>query len=241
MTPFGYIQFAPLRALRAARNLIINPEDLPQVFTMIESLSGTTLSRITKRMAKEEGSARLLRERTDIVPTLVDRDALRRMPEGSLGRAYLAFVESENISAQGILDAAAQGTSHLGDLPPDLAYTHGRMRDTHDLWHALTGYKGDVLGELALIAFTYAQTKNPAMALMWGLGVIKLRGVPGSRQVMLEGYRRGKQAAWISGLRWEDLLPRPIDEVRKQLNMAGPPVYTPVRNSELNQPGMVAS
>lgn len=46
----------------------------------------------------------------------------------------------------------------------------GRMRDTHDLWHVLTGYSGDVLGETALLGFIFAQTGNPGVALIIALG-----------------------------------------------------------------------
>ena len=42
---------------------------------------------------------------------------------------------------------------------------HQRMRDTHDLWHAATGYKGDVVGELAVLAFTLAQNFGSLDAL----------------------------------------------------------------------------
>ena len=111
--------------------------------------------------------SRLLREKPDIVPTLVDREGLRALPEGSLGRACdLAFVESEGISPEGI----RRGERRRGSRrPPRLSessqYIHERMRDTHDLWHAATGYKGDVLGELALLAFTLAQNWNTAIAM----------------------------------------------------------------------------
>ena len=103
-----YTQFAPRRALRAARILAADPDDLPQVFTIIESLSGDTLDRIGDRMARSEVGRRLLASRPDIVDRLADRAALARLPEGSLGRAHLAFVERE-------IDAS---TSQLGDRIP---------------------------------------------------------------------------------------------------------------------------
>src|SRR5436309_3180598 len=41
-----YLQLDPRRAFRAARRLAADPDDLPQVFTIIESLSGDTLPRV---------------------------------------------------------------------------------------------------------------------------------------------------------------------------------------------------
>src|SRR5262245_33107636 len=98
----AFLQFAPRRALRAARTLAADPDDLPQVFTIIESLSLDTLQRMARRLSRSDAGRRLLATRPDVVTLLADRAALARLPEGSLGRAYLAFVERENISADGI-------------------------------------------------------------------------------------------------------------------------------------------
>ena len=82
-----YIQFQPRRALSAARSLFANPDDLSQVFTIVESFSGNTLERIARRFQADETGRRLLAERPDLVSKLEDRAALARLPDGSFGRA----------------------------------------------------------------------------------------------------------------------------------------------------------
>src|SRR5215472_9849306 len=164
-----YFQFELGRALRAARRLAADPDDLPQVFTIVESLSGGTLRRIAGGLAKSQSGRRLLAERPDIVDRLADRAALARLPDGSLGRAYLAFVERENITPEGIRAASRQGMVHQAELPPPLDYVHARMRDTHDLWHAAVGYQGDLFGEAALLGFILAQSR---VAPRPGVGVL---------------------------------------------------------------------
>jgi len=221
------------RGLAALGALLADPDDLPQVFTLIEALSGNTLERIRRRIEASEGGARLLADRPDIVELLADRGALARLPDGTLGRAYLDFVERENISAEGIRAAATKGMTQRHSLPPPLDYVHGRMRDTHDLWHAAIGYHGDVLGEAALLAFVLAQTHNPAIALIVGVGLLKTIGKPEARAAILDGYRRGKHAEWLPAQPWEEMLALPLDEVRRRLRLGTPPVYTPVRSSEL--------
>jgi ubiquinone biosynthesis protein COQ4 len=226
-------QFAPRRALRAARTLVADPDDLPQVFTIIESLSGNTVYRIWLRLTKTEKGRRILRERPDIATLLEDRAALARLPEGSLGRAYLAFAEREKISPQGIREAGRKGMTNETPLSDPYNYVHARMRDTHDLWHTAVGYHGDVLGETALLAFTFAQTRNPAIALIIGIGLLKTIGAPEARAVILDGYRRGRAAAWLPDQEWETLLPLPLSEVRRRLHLEAPPLYTQIRSSEL--------
>jgi ubiquinone biosynthesis protein COQ4 len=229
----------PRRAFRAARALAANPDDLPQVFTVIEALSGDTVGRVYRRMTRTESGRRLLADRPDIVDRLSDRQALAQLPVGSLGRAYLAFVERENISPEGIRSAGEKGMTHVDALPPELEYVHARMRDTHDLWHAAVGYGGDVLGETALLAFTFAQSWNPAIALILGVGLLKTIGAPHARRVILDGFRRGRKAAWLPAQEWEAMLALPVDEVRRRLSLEAAPVYAPIRTADLRAAGVV--
>jgi ubiquinone biosynthesis protein COQ4 len=228
-------QFAPRRAFRAARKLAADPDDLPQVFTIVESLSGDTLARITRRMQSSEVGRRLIAARPDIVDRLADRAALARLPEGTLGRAYLAFVERENISAEGIRAAELKGKRRRDPFPPPFDWVSDRMRDTHDLWHAATGYSGDVVGELALLAFILAQTWNPGIALILSIAWVKTYEFGGaeSRRTIIDGYRRGRKAAWLADQDWEALLELPLDEVRKRLSLETPAVYTQIRSTEV--------
>jgi len=232
----AYIQFQPLRALRAARMLFADPDDLPQVFTIIESLSGNTLQRIARGFRAHESGRRLLAKQPDLVEKLADREALAALPEGSLGRAYLEFVERENISADGIRAAAEKGMERTRMLPPPLDYVSARMRDTHDLWHVVTGYSGDVLGETALLAFIFAQTWNPGVGLIIALGLAKTAAAAHggkARETIFDGFRRGRQTRWLPAVEWEELLALPLREVRARLSAAEPAVYTPIRSAQL--------
>jgi ubiquinone biosynthesis protein COQ4 len=227
------IRFEPIKALRAARALAADPDDLPKVFTIIEALSGDHSARMERRFSRSEEGRRLLAGRPDLVPLLEDREALRRLPAGSLGRAYLDFVESENISAAGIKDADARGRAHADEILPVSAYLHQRMRDTHDLWHAVTGYRGDVLGEAALLGFILAQTHNPGVALIVAIGLFKTLGAPEGRALIVDGFRRGRRAAWLPAQPWETMLALPVEEVRRRLRVGPPPAYVPVRSADL--------
>jgi len=233
----AFTQFEPRRALRAARILAADPDDLPQVFTIIESLSGSTLTRVARRLRADFTGAQLLANRPDIVEQLANREALARLPEGSLGRAYLAFIERENISPDGIRDAGEKGMIHRVPMPPPLDWVSARLRDTHDLWHAATGYSGDVLGETALLAFTFAQIWNPAIALIIAIGFAKTWTVPSggaaARNTIIDGFRRGLKAKWLPAQAWERLLELPLVDVRRMLALEEPAKYREVRSFEL--------
>lgn len=224
------------RAGRELQALLKNPDDLPRVFGLIEALQGNASDRLRKQFEASETGRRLRATEPDIVPLLTNREALRAMPKGSLAHAYLDFLESENISAEGILAAAAEGERvHDG-----FDWQRARMRDTHDLWHALTGYRGDVLGELSLLAFLLGQYWHPGIALVVGAGFAK--GLSGDDAwLVVDGFVRGKRAQPLAPQDWEALLPLPVDDVRARLRVGSPPQYTPLRTDELRRRGIVSA
>src|SRR5262249_16884428 len=150
---------------------------------------------------------------------LGDRAALRRLPVDSLAHAYLRFVESEDITADGLREASADGEIGREAVAPEVAFIRSRMRDTHDLWHAVLGYRAAVLGGAAVLASPFAQTRNPAIGVLVLVGLAKLS----SREacaLIAGAFVRGLRAAWLPAQAWETLLALPIDEVRRRLHIS---------------------
>ena len=106
-----------------------------------------------------------------------------------------------------------------------------RLRDSHDLWHTVTGYGRDLVGEAALLAFTFAQTRNPGIGFIVAVAYFKSGGFPGARKVIREAYRRGRRSAWLPAADWEDLLGEEIEEVRGQLGLEALPEYAEMRST----------
>jgi ubiquinone biosynthesis protein COQ4 len=211
----------------ATRAALANPQDTAQIFIIAEAMSFGTPERILRRFRGDPVGGALLTRRDDLLGALVDRAALEAMPAGSLARVYLAFLDREGISADGLIEASQVS-------PPtddgDLAFVRERLRDTHDLWHAVTGYHGDLLGEAALLAFTFAQTGHPGVGFVAGLA-FALSPVPEARRFIADGFARGRRARWLPAADWLALLPRPIDEVRAELGVKAVPDYPEVRES----------
>lgn len=228
----------PKRALKAMVALTKNPDDTSQVFTIIEALSGRAPTLMLRGFRDDANGRRLLAERPNIVSVLANRDALRAMPQGSLAHAYLAFVESEGIDADGLVAASEAGETGVREAGSDLDYIASRMRDTHDLWHAVTGYKGDLIGETSLLGFSFAQTHNAGIGMIVLTGMLRIRQL-GAIGLIASGVRRGLKSRWLPALDWESLLPLPIETVRSLLAIDSPPKYQPLRTSELRAEGIL--
>lgn len=223
------LRMQPLVAWRALGKLISNPEDTAQVFAIVRAMSGPSLERGFDRFIRTPFGRRVIEEKLDLVDVLRDRDALRALPEQSLGRAYLRFVEGENLSADGLVAASESGEERWDNAWIE---RYGkRLRDMHDLWHTVTRYGRDELGELCLLAFTFAQTRNRGIGLIVAVGALKLRRAFGNGvfRAVWRGYRDGRRAAWLPGQEWEALLGRPLDEVRRTLSIDAPVAYQSLR------------
>jgi ubiquinone biosynthesis protein COQ4 len=122
------------------------------------------------------------------------------------------------------------------------------LRDSHDLWHTVTGYKGDLIGEASLLAFSFAQTRHPGVGLIV-LGALLRTTAFGRghgpvepsaevdvalfRRMIVQGFLRGLRAKWLVAQDWDTLLARPLGEVRDELGLGDAPSYVPLRTSDV--------
>ena len=220
-----------LTAWKALRALMAEPEDTKQVFTIMRSLTGKSLWKQYKRFAKTDIGANILKNDIDLLDTLADREALALLPEGSLGRVYLDFMTREGITAEGLIEASEE--SYEGMTHAELERYTMRTREMHDLWHVVSGFGRDGLGEVCVVAFSYPQTKGLGFAAIAAMGAVKYsRQFPGSGvwKAVWQAYRAGRKAAWLPGQDWEQLLTQPYADVRAALNITEPSHYLAAAN-----------
>ena len=218
----------PLVAAKALKRFLANPDNTEEVFAIVKAMSGNSLVRGFKRFQLTETGKKIIEEKRELLETLQDREKLNQNAPGSLGRSYLSFVQSEKITADGLVEASQENVPpELENQSEELIAYGKRIRDQHDLWHVLTGYGRDTLGEVCLLWFTYAQTKNRGLGFIAVGGAFKHYRELGSGvfKAFLSAYRAGKRAAWLPQQDWEAMLEQPIDDIRKQLNIPEPKLY----------------
>jgi len=214
----------PFEAVRAVRRLMANPQDTSQVFTIFRALRGKSGIKAFRRFAASPTGAAVLREKRQLLATLSDRTRLAAMPEESFGRRYFEFMETENLTADGLVQASQSWEND--PVPADVELFRARMRDAHDLTHVLTGYGRDGLGEACLLAFMYAHNRNAGAGL---IVLMSLKKMPkAGRRAVAEAWRNGRKARWLQDQNYEALLPRPLADVRRELNIADPAQYRAV-------------
>jgi ubiquinone biosynthesis protein COQ4 len=213
----------PIEALRAFRRLGQNPGDTSQIFAIFRALRGGSGIKAFKRFAASPSGAGILRRRPSLLAALSDRASLAQLRHGSLGRAYLAFMEEENLTADGLVEASRAPDWDTDVVPPEMDFFRKRMRDAHDLTHMLTGYGRDPLGELCLLTFMYRHTRNLGMLFVVMMSWPRIPKV--ARGAVKEAWRNGKKARWFPNLDFEALLPRDREDIRAELGIVTPALY----------------
>lgn len=221
--------FRPLRAWKHMQKLIANKEDTEQVFHIIEALNGRSFERNFRKFAARPEGQKLLREKPCLPPVLDDHSWIRDLPDGTVGRAYVEFMEREGLSAQGLVDESEKFRSKAREFDDDMKWYGNRLRDTHDLFHVLTGYNRDALGEASLLAFTYSQ--QPGLGVIFisffGCRTIRRHAPKGARimDCFWEGKRNGAAARKIIEQDIPALMRETLEGARARLGIAKPVIY----------------
>lgn len=221
-------KYRPLRAVRNFQTLMKDKEDTAAVFKIFESLpSKDFLPRIAELSLSPKGED--LRRTEPWLPEILDdHAALRRTPKGSLAHAYCDFMEAEGLSAAGLVaESERSGRPRFPDL---VEWYINRSRDTHDLFHILTGYGRDALGEASVLLFTHGQSPSQGHLLIGYAGAANIKKMAKGTKAPVfgavrEAHRTGKGAPQLIAQPIRELLARPLAEVRAEMRIPEPVKY----------------
>ncbi len=215
-------------AVRTFRALLADPDQTDLAYQVFDALDPEMHERTLARLLAHPEGRRVFADRPVLLAMLGDRPALEAMPEGSFGRAYLDHLDRHGLDPAKLVELDRDHRSGRA-LDPDVRWVGERSVLQHDLWHVLCGYGADELGEGALLAFTLAQSGGRANWLL-AIGTnVRLSFERGPRWLLyaLRAWRRGKSAACLTALPYEELLALPLADVRAAVGLNAPEVDHP--------------
>lgn len=221
-------RYRPLRAVRSFQALMKDKEDTSLVFRIFESLPSSSFMDRVRDLSLSEQGAFLRASEPSLPDILDDHAALRRTAKGSLAHAYCDFMESEGLSAAGLVaEADRLGRPKYPDL---VQWFMERSRDSHDLFHVLTGYGRDALGEQCVLLFTHGQSPSQGHLLIGYAGAANIKKMgKGSAAPVIgavrQAHRTGKGAPPLIAQPIRALLQRPLEEVRAEMRIPQPTLY----------------
>lgn len=197
--------------------LVNDPNNTMLVFELQEQLfKASPAQDITKvvEMFKQDSVLGPMLEEHYLSPDYEIKDLVNSKP-GTLGYAYYRHMHDNGFAPD--------------FFPPvkpvdELTYFELRMRQTHDIWHVITGFSPSVEDEVGLQAFYAAQLKSPFNMTLIAAGVLhaairnqQLTG-PIMEAIKL-GWDNGKAAHPISAVKWEEMWDCPLEDIRQQYNV----------------------
>lgn len=215
------------RAFTALARVLANPDETDQVLVFSSYINAASMTDRMERFFEDPAGARLYAERRAIDSHTIDLDALLALPSDTLGHAYAHFLRSRGLTPE-VFDGAPEGIRD-----PRAAYVIQRMRQTHDLWHVVTGAQTNPAGEVALQAFTFAQAGAASSGILAAMGTLrhaKEHRAAGRALVkdVMTMFRIGKRANKLAVFAWEDHWATPLVEVRAMLGL---PTTPPARHA----------
>jgi ubiquinone biosynthesis protein COQ4 len=144
----------------------------------------------------------------------IDFAALHQLPTNTLGYQYADHMLSNQLQQLATQPAASE-----------YEFIDIHIRETHDIWHVVTGSPIDMLGEIQLQAFCIAQlqlsrfwmallTKNLLKSLIHDIEV-----ADSYMTALTNGWLMGKTAQPLFGVDWSSLWETPIEQVRSSLSI----------------------
>jgi ubiquinone biosynthesis protein COQ4 len=219
----------PLRALRLFLGILRDPDQTERVYEFFEAIGGDRGPAQFREFLAEPDGRRLLAARSSLVNALADEPRLAALAEHSLGATYLRAMRARGFEPAGLLEAREHARAGHPRDDADHEWFYERLNVMHDLWHVLTGYGTDPLGEAALLAFSQAQIPNRGFPVLL-LGAV-WRG-PRSwtlawPRYLVRAYRRGRRARLLTAAPLEEMLALPLADVRERLGVGAPSAWHP--------------
>jgi ubiquinone biosynthesis protein Coq4 len=170
-----------------------------------------------RRICEDPASHALVERR--FVGLNIDLDHFATLPDGSLGRAFLAFMEG------GDFDVDLTRPERVLPSGPK-SYVLFRLRQCHDIWHVVTGFDTSHEGEVGLQGFSLSQLHSPMSAIaLAGTSIDMLFGpytsstIRGTMSALAAGWEMGQRSRPLFSVDWDAHWHRPLNEVRAELGV----------------------
>lgn len=181
-------------AIRALRILKDDPGNTYYGPLVNACMDSETYAKLARAWRQTADGRRLLDERPTLQGRELDIAALERLPEGTLGHEFVRYFRQNGI----------QPFETTFTISSDVDYLSKRYRETHDLFHVITGYGTDVAGEMELQAFVLGNLglRQAMLILAYSVSLrIKENGLEG-----FGAYLGRLRAAYLRGCRSREML-----------------------------------
>lgn len=204
-----------LLTIGSAALSLLNPHRGDMIACLGETTGEDALQYMKTCMEQSEEGLQILQDQPRINTSTVDLQYLSGLPPDTLGRAYLRFLEVNQVTP----DSRAV-VQFVDDI--ELAYVIQRYREAHDLIHTVLQMPTNMLGEVTVKWVEALQFKLPMCIGGAIFGAARLR--PKHRQLYLNQYlpwaiHTGVNAQFLLNIYFEKRWEQSLDDFYREVNI----------------------
>lgn len=223
-------QFQFGKAWQHFQNFRKDKEQTDEIIAVLDALPWRGMADAAAAFLSTKRGREIFRSEPYLPDFLDDHAALRKTPKGSFAHAYCDFMEREQLTAAGMVEASnAARKEDVVRFDDGVDWYNDRLRDFHDILHIVTGYGRDLLGEQCVFAYMYHQRPSPGHLLTAWLGTLMMKSKIKTDAPIIgalrEARRNGKSCPRIVEQPIKELFALPLEEVRARFNTPAPHVY----------------
>jgi ubiquinone biosynthesis protein COQ4 len=208
-----YIQ--KLKFLKAFLAVVRDPTRTDLIFKIItdpRTVNKDSLDIVTAKLCESSKCKELIQTR---YAKSWDLDELLKLPPDTFGYGYAKHMRDNGLDI-----------NFYPTIPGETeeAYIQMRSRQTHDIWHVLTGFDTSVPGEVGLQAFVQAQMYARSPSTIMSMFILhcafyKPSLIFATTQALARGWSMGAAARPLFGEKFEETWGKNLTEYRKELNL----------------------
>lgn len=217
-----------IKLLKQFRNADAQDKPLDKLFEAERLFNEPVFDKTFSRFMASPVAAKVLEADKELIEVQSDREYLASLPEGSLGKEFLKFMD-ENLDfyAGYQFDQYKGAWSDVMDTEAKKRFS-SRLFACHDFVHLTVGWSRMILGEAHAAAFhsTKYQNDSNAFKFLVTMGHLKVLLTTKDFTTFLmfcksiqEAKRLSKKMAFIPTIDWESMMHLPLQEVIAKLGV----------------------
>lgn len=200
--------------LKGIVSLLRNPGNTLGIYDIEDGFRYRKSTEISVEFIKSQPEVNRLIQERYLAPE-PDLETLAKCPFGSLGYCYAAYFKDLGLTPDFFRTLT---------VDDDTSYIFLRRRQTHDLWHVITGFATNLPSELGLKAFEMAQLRNPMSGIIVAGGIFRTvlktpQDLSYTFKQIASGFFMGLQAKPLLAQKWEENWDKPLAQWREELGI----------------------
>lgn len=218
-----------IRLLREFREAPAQDKPLDKLFEAERLFNEPVLESTFAKFEQSPVAGKVFAADRELIDIQSDREYLRSLPEGSLGREFLAFMD-ENLDfyAGYQYDMYKNAWADAIDTEEKKRFM-SRLFACHDFVHLTVGWSRMILGEAHAAAFHSTSYQNDSNSFKFLVSVGHLKVLNTTKDLktfwmfvksIREAKKLSKKIPFIATIDWESMMAMPLEDVKKKIGVS---------------------